>query len=89
MTRKEFMKYNQEMYDKQGKRINPGDTVVINNNYESTPMIGVADHFTEGGNVAVLYDWYGWKGKVMKGWAYRRPSKIIKLKSGRRKKSEV
>lgn len=86
MTKREFMKYNQEVYDKQGKRINPGDIVVINNNFETTPFIGVADHFTESGNVAVLYDWCGWKGKVVKCWAYRLPRKVIKLRSGRRKK---
>lgn len=86
MTQREYLKYNQEMYDKQGKRINPGDIVVINNNYEADPYIGVADHFTEGGNVAVCYDWAGWKGKIVKCWAYRRPRTIIKLRSGRRKK---
>lgn len=80
------MKYNQEVCDKQGKRINPGDIVVINNNYTATPYIGVADHFTASGNVAVLYDWAGWGGKIVKCWAYRRPNTIVKLKSGRRKK---
>ena len=35
MTKKEYLKYNQEVYDKQGKRINPGDTVVINNPYSA------------------------------------------------------
>lgn len=86
MTRKEFMKYNQEVCDKQGKRINPGDIVVINNNYEATPFIGVVDHFTESGNLAVLYDWSNYKGNVVKCWAYRLPRKVIKLRSGRRKR---
>ena len=56
MTKKEYMKYNQEMYDKQGKRINPGNIVVINDRYGREPHIGVADHFTDSGRVAVIYD---------------------------------
>lgn len=86
MTKKEYLKYNQEVYDKQGKRINPGDTVVINNSYSADLCIGVADHFTENGNVAVLYDWLNWRGEASKCWAYRNSSTVIKLKSGRKKK---
>lgn len=86
MTKREYIKYNQDVKDCQGKPIIPGDTVVINNNYSATPFIGVVDHFTESGNVAVLYDWTTWKGMIVKYWAYRRPCTIVKIKSGRRKK---
>lgn len=86
MTKREYLKYNQEVYDRQGKRINPGDIVVINNHYGATPYIAVADHFTASGNVAVSYDWAGWQGKIVKCWAYRAPKTVIKLRSGRKKK---
>lgn len=86
MTKREFMKYNQEMYDIQNKRINPGDIVVINSNYRCCPIIGVVDHFTESHQVAITYDWIGHKDTVRKDWAYRSPDTIIKLRSGRKKK---
>lgn len=86
MNRKEYMKYHQEMKYYTGKPIIPGDVVVINNNDRAFPYIGVVDHFTERGNVAILYNWVGYKGVIVKSWAYRKPTTIIKLRSGKRKK---
>lgn len=89
MTKKEYMKYNQEMYDKQGKRINPGDIVVINNHYGSDPYIGIADHFTDSGRVAVLHDWWSrWAKKYYKCWAYRYPDTVIKISNGKKRKKK-
>ena len=89
MTKKEYLKYNQEMFDKQGKRINPGDIVVINNHYGSDPYIGIVDHFTDSGRVAVLYDWYSrcQKGYV-KCWAYRYPNTVIKISNGKKERKK-
>lgn len=89
MTRREYMKYHQEMKDCKGNTIIPGDTVVINNHYGSTPHIGVADHFTENGNVAVSYDWIDWRGKIIKVWAYRKSGTIIKLRSAGGRNNEI
>lgn len=84
------MKYNQEMYDKQGKRINPGNIVVINDHYGREPHIGVADHFTDSGRVAVIYDWWSkWAKRNVKCWAYRYPSTVIKISNGKKRKNEV
>lgn len=87
MTKEEYFKYNNpEAFDMQGKPIKPGDTVVINNHCGVSPYIGVIDHFTQNGRLAVSYDWVGWKSKIIKCWAYRIPNTVIKLKSGRRRK---
>lgn len=89
MTKREYLKYNNpEAFDLQGKPIKPGDTVVINNNYTRTPHIGVVDHFTESGNLAVIYDWIGWKGKVVKCNAYREPRHVVKIKDGNKSKEQ-
>lgn len=58
MTKREYLKCNQEVYDKQGRHINPGNTTVVNSHFGTIPFIGVANHSTETGNVAVFYDWY-------------------------------
>lgn len=89
MTKKEFLKYNQEMYDNTGNRINIGDTVVINNHYGDTPLIGKVDHFIENRKVAVVYNWCIIKGRGLKDFAYRKPHTIIKIKSGRKKRCLV
>lgn len=87
MTEREYLKYNNpSAFDKLGKSIKPGDTVVINSYYGTSPYIGVVDHFTRSGKLAVYYDWMSWRSRVMKCWAYRIPNTVIKLKSGRRKK---
>lgn len=87
MTEREYLKYNNpSAFDKLGKPIKPGDTVVINNHYGTSPYIGVVDHFTRSGKLAVCYDWISRKDRIVKYWAYRIPSTVIKLKSDRRKK---
>ena len=87
MTKREYLKYNNpEAFDKRGKHVKPGDTVVINNPYGAALYIGVVDHYTESGNLAVSYDWLGYKGHIVKCWAYRSPNTVIKLKSGRKRK---
>lgn len=87
MTKREYLKYNNPgAFDLQGKHINIGDTVVINNAYSSTPYIGVVDHFTESGRLAVIYDWRNWKAVKIKCKAYRDPRKVIKIKNGNKSK---
>lgn len=90
MTKREYLKYNNpEAFDMLGKPVKVGDTVVINNNYYATPIVGVVDHFTESGNIAVIYDYKFYRaGKLetCKCWAYRFPRTIVKLKNGNRRK---
>lgn len=90
MTKREYLKYNNpEAFDMLGKPVKVGDTVVINNNYYATPIVGVVDHFTESGNIAVMYDYKFYRaGKLetCKCWAYRFPRTIVKLKNGNRRK---
>lgn len=90
MTKREYLKYNNpEAFDMLGKPVKVGDTVVINNNYYATPIVSVVDHFTESGNIAVIYDYKFYRaGKLetCKCWAYRFPRTIVKLKNGNRRK---
>lgn len=89
MTQREYLRtHNPEAFDIQGKPIKLGDTVVINNNYGSAPYIGIVDHFTECGNLAVRYSWHGYKGSTIKCWAYREPRKVIKIKDGNKSKNK-
>ena len=92
MTQREYLKYNNpEAYDMQGKPIKPGDTVVINNDYYANPIIGVVDHFTQSGKLAVLYDWvshYGGTAHTVKCWAYRPSRQVVKLKDGHKSNSK-
>lgn len=92
MTKKEYLKYNNpEAFDMQGKPIKPGDTVVINNHYGASPYIGVVDHFTQSGALAVLYEWvssYGSKPRTVKSWAYRNSRTVIKIKNGNNRKNK-
>lgn len=87
MTEREYLKYNNpSAFDKLGKSIKPGDTVVVNNHYGTSPYICVVDHFTRSGRLAVCHDWMGWQGRIVKCWHYRIPNTVIKLKSGRKKR---
>lgn len=92
MTEREYLKYNNpSAFDKLGKPIKPGDTVVINNHYGASPYIGVVDHFTQSGNLAVCYDWvshYRGKPSIMKCWAYRPSEQVVKIKNGNSRKNK-
>lgn len=92
MTKKEYLKYNNpEAFDKQGKPIKPGDIVVINNHYGASPYIGVVDHFTQSGTLAVLYGWvshHRGKPHTIKCWAYRHPRYVVKIKNGNNRKNK-
>lgn len=89
MTKKEYLKYNNfEAFDLQGKPIKPGDTVVIHNHYGSAPHIGVVDHFTPTGKLAIIYNCKNWKGVVVKCNAYRASKLVIKIKDGNKDKCE-
>ena len=88
MTKKDYLKYNNpEAYDMQGKPIKPGDTVVINNHYGSAPYVGVVDHFTQSGQLAIIYDWNNC-GQTVKRRAYRVPRLVLKIKDGTESNSE-
>lgn len=87
MTKREYLKYNNpDAFDKLGKPIKPGDTVVINNYYGSSPHIGIVDHFTQSGILAICYDWRTHHNikrvYSIKCWAYRDSSLVIKIKNG-------
>lgn len=87
MTEREYLKYNNpNAFDKLGKPVKPGDTVVINNHYGAAPYVGVVDHFTQSGSLAICYDWVAYcsegKSHTMKGWAYRDSSLVVKIKNG-------
>ncbi len=88
MTEREYIKYNNpNALDMRGKLIKPGDTVVFNNNYNSTPRIGKVSHFTESGNVAIAYGWqwnFRSKTRSVKCHAYRLPNKLVKISNGRK-----
>lgn len=88
MTKKEYLKYHQVMYDMYKKLLKPGDTVVMNDSYSSTPRVGKVDHFTASGKVAIVRGlWTSPSTKiVLKEWAYRPSHKLIKLRSERKKK---
>lgn len=89
MTKREYVKYNNpEAFDVQGNHVKPGDTVVVNNYYSHTPTIGVVDHYTESGNLAILYNWTSYDGTVQKCWYYRHANKVVKLKDGHRSKNK-
>lgn len=77
--RKEYLKYNLEVYDALGKKLKVGNTVIVNNPYNNVPIIGTLTHFTELGQVAVKYvgdivnnEKYYWN-------AYRLPQTVIKF----------
>lgn len=87
MTKKEYLKYNNPTaYDKLGKHVKPGDTVVFNNHYEASPNVGVVNHYTPNGRLAILFDYiFAWKGQqqyTTKCWAYRYSNTVIKIKNG-------
>lgn len=83
MTKKEYLKYNNpSSFDAQGNPVKPGDTVVINNHYGTAPYIGVVDHFTPTGQLAIKYDWIHWNGSPVKCNAYRNSRSVVKIKDG-------
>ncbi len=82
MTKREYIWYHQEMYDRYKKRINIGDLVVMNSTYGPFPIIGIVDHFTESKNVAVYYKLTPNSNKEYKYYAYRAPYNLIKLADG-------
>lgn len=86
MTKNEFLKYNNpEAYDMQGKPIKPGDTVVINNHYGASPIIGIVSHFTQSGTLAVQCNravYLGGKSHTIQHWSYRPSRNTIKIKDG-------
>lgn len=82
ITKREYLKYNQNLQDMQCKPIKPGDTVVINNNYGTKPYIGKVDHFTESGNVAVKVK-SNYNNKSYIWYNYRAPSNILVIKKGK------
>lgn len=82
MSKREYLKYNQTLYDYNGKLIKIGAKVVINNNYGSKPMIGIVSHFTETVKVAIKVRYYRSKTCDYYCWHYRKPDNIIILKNG-------
>lgn len=92
MTRKEYSKYNNPYaFDMRDKLVKPGDTVVINGNYYATPKIGVVDHYTESGKLAIVYNYtsrYNGKLRTYKCMAYRDSSKVVKIKNGNKSRNK-
>lgn len=87
MNKKEYLKYNNPFaFDKLGKSVKPGDTVVINNHYGTGPYIGIVSHYTQSGLLAIIYEHKYFNGKSYKGKAYRKANTVVKLKSGKNKK---
>lgn len=82
MTKREYLKYNREMYDMQGQRLYPGDTVVINNNYGARPDIGKVSHFAPSDRVAVKVPHTRIGDKEYYYNNYRKPENILKIKDG-------
>lgn len=79
LTEKEYFKYNSyNVYDALDRPLKIGDTVIVNNHYHTTPIVGVIDHYLDNCKLAICYNYYNSKMKVM---AYRHPSTVIKLKS--------
>ena len=79
MNKREYLKYNRDMHDINGKPIKVGDTVIINNHYGVSPIIGTVSHFTESNKVAVNYKEI-LKTRTFDCTAYREPETIIKVK---------
>jgi hypothetical protein len=88
MTKREYLKYNREMYDMQNKRIYPGDTVIINNNYRAKPEIGIVSHFAETNKVAIKVPSSIVKGIQYYYNCYREPENIVKIKDGNKDNSK-
>lgn len=86
MTKKEYLKYNNPTaYDKLGKHVKPGDTVVFNNHYEASPNVGVVNHYTPNGKLAISFDYTKvWNGQqyTNRCWTYRYSNTVIKIKNG-------
>lgn len=79
LTEKEYFKYNSyDVYDALDRPLKIGDTVIVNNHYHTTPIVGVIDHYLDNGKLAISYKYCNSKIKVM---AYRHSSTVIKLKS--------
>ena len=79
LTEKEYFKYNSnDVYDALDRPLKIGDTVIVNNHYHTTPIVGVIDHYLDNGKLAISYNYYKCTMKIM---AYRHPSTVIKLKS--------
>lgn len=86
MTKRDYLKHNWEVNDMQGNIIKPGDTVVVNNHYASSPIVGIADHMTESEKLAIIYTvpqtLHSGTSYPMDCWAYRSPKRVIKIKDG-------
>lgn len=83
LSRKEYLKYHQELYDMRKKLIGIGDTVIINNHYNRAPIIGKVSHFTSNSKIAVKI-----QNRYRKDWyytGYREPDTIIVFKKNRKK----
>lgn len=81
MNKREYLKYNNpEAYDLLGNPIKPKDIVIINAQYGTVPIIGMVDHFTETGGLAIKYIYNRYKSDIL-CWAYRPSRKVIKYDS--------
>lgn len=86
MNKRDYLKYNIKVFDKLKNPIKRGDTVVFNNHYGSSSIIGKVDHITSSGRLAILYNHYSFCvgfQKCIKDWAYRFPDCVILIKKSR------
>lgn len=82
MSKREYLKYNQTLYDYNGKLIKIGARVVINNNYTSELIVGTVSHFTLSAKVAIKVPYYCNNKLKYNLWYYRVPHNVIILKNG-------
>lgn len=82
MTQREYIKYNQQLYDMNNKLIKLGDKVVINDHYGVAPTVGIVTHFTASRRVAVSAPYFVGE-KYYESKAYRKPVNILVIKRGK------
>lgn len=78
MNKATFNKYHKEVYDKYGRLIKVGDTIVFPDGYYNDCHIGIVHHFTDI-NVIIQYRDPRWSGVYQ---AQRMSGRVIKIADG-------
>lgn len=77
MTEREYRKYNFNVTDALGEKLNVGDCVIINNYYNNRVLIGVISHYTDSHRIAVFTKSLTHNSTW---WSYRYPESLVKVK---------